>query len=274
MRNVIIIVLFLLGLVVFFYPIVSDVIATREHHTVVNQYKNMMDSLDKEQIEKEKKKAKEHNEELINSPVHYVDPFSETTRNKAENKSYYDALKVGPAMGSIEIPKLNIELPIYHGTSEEILSQGVGHLENSSFPIGKPGTHSVLTAHRGLPSAKLFRNLDDLTIGDQFFIQMLDEVFAYQVYRIEIVLPHETDWLQIDEEEDLVTLLTCEPYMINTHRLLVMGKRIPFKESIPLDHVQEKNNSIYLYSIPVLLFLIILIIIFQRKKKGRVDIEA
>src|SRR5699024_7595716 len=147
------------------------------------------------------------------------------------NKSYYDALNIAPAIGSIEIPKIKAELPIFHGTSEDVLSRGVGHLENSSLPTGDPGSHSVFTAHRGLPSSKLFRNLDELTEGDEFYLQVLDETYTYQVFDVETGLPHETDWLKINDDEEIVTLLTCEPYMVNTHRMLVKGKRIPNNET-------------------------------------------
>lgn len=276
MRNGLIVVVFSLGFGLFFYPIISDFYATKEHHSVVSEYENMMESLEKEQIEAERKKAEAHNKELKNSPIHYVDPFSESVEETNEGNSYYNALNIGPAIGSIEIPKINVELPIYHGTSEETLSQGVGHLENSSLPTGKPGTHSVLTAHRGLPSAKLFRNLDALTIGDQFFIQTLDETYAYQVYNIEVVLPDQTDWLEIDQEGDFVTLLTCEPYMINTHRMLVMGKRISDTEinEVLVEDTVTKNSTIHLYIVPALFILLTVYLLYRKKRKGSQEDET
>src|SRR5699024_2790663 len=180
-------------------------------------------------------------------------------------KSYYNALNIGPAIGSVEIPTLNVELPIYHGTSDDVLSQGVGHLENSSLPSTELGTHSVITAHRGLPSSKLFRDLDKMKIGDTFFVQVLDETIAYEVESIDIVLPSETEWLTMEEDENKMTLLTCDPYMINTHRMLVTGHQIPYNPEVKPK--KTKDYSDYYLLAGVLLVLIILIIYLTRKKR-------
>ena len=133
-------------------------------------------------------------------------------------------------MGSLEIPVIDVRLPIYHGVSDDVLQRGVGHMSNSSLPVGGLGTHAALTGHRGLPSAELFRHLDEVQLGDVFYIHTLDDTLAYKVDDVRIVLPTAVDWLQIDTDKDYVTLITCDPYMINTHRLLVRGERIPYDE--------------------------------------------
>ena len=275
MKKAIVIAIFFIGLGIFSYPMISNILSTQVHQSVVHGYSDKVKKMDKEQIEAEKKKADQHNEELADSQLDFVDPFSEDAKSdeRRGNNSYYDALNVGPAIGSIDIPKINIQLPIYHGTSEEVLSKGVGNLENSSLPTGKAGTHSVLTAHRGLPTSKLFRNLDSLAFGDKFFIQVLDEKMAYEVFDVDIVLPHETDWLQMKQDEDIVTLLTCEPYMVNTHRLLVKGKRVPYA---PEQKQAGENDGVpvYVYVLAALVLLSLIYFIYRRKKKKEATDET
>ncbi|SIT73935.1 class C sortase [Edaphobacillus lindanitolerans] len=228
MKKYVFLLIFIAGLAIFSYPLISNFFSTKVHQSVIHDYDEAVRSMDTVKIREEKEKAERYNESLAGVPVGFTDPFSEGG-GPEENQDYYDALNIGPAIGTVDIPKIGVELPIYHGTSEEVLSQGAGHLEKSSLPTGKPGTHAVLTAHRGLPSAKMFRNLNELSLGDQFLVKVLDDTMAYEVDRIEVVLPDETEWLQMSEGEDLVTLLTCDPYMINTHRLLVTGKRVPYE---------------------------------------------
>ncbi len=260
---------FTIGLGLFLYPIISNLLSTKEHHTIVGEYNEIIKKMEVEQLEKEKRKVDIHNERLVKSEVDYVDPFSrnESSEGSPGNRSYYDALNIGPAIGSILIPKINVELPIYHGTNEKVLSRGVGHLENSSLPSGKLGTHTVLTAHRGLPSAKMFRNLDELTIGDQFYVQVLNETLLYEVHDINIVLPHETDWLQMDEDKNIVTLLTCDPYMFNTHRLLVTGHLTPHQQAKEQPNVNHDNNYLYWIGAVILAVIAVGVWIARRRKK-------
>ncbi len=274
MKKGIIIIVFLIGLGVFSYPIISNMFATKEHHTMIGDYHETVLKMESEQLQREKQKANEHNEQLAKSEVDYVDPFSDETTDKhlQGTKSYYDVLQINPAIGSISIPKINVDLPIYHGTGERALSQGVGHLENSSLPSSESGIHSVLTAHRGLPSSKLFRHLDDIDIGDKFFVQVLDETLTYEVHDVQIVLPHETDWLKFDDGDNVVTLLTCEPYMINSHRLLVTGHLVPDekKEGEQFDR-SGRANRINWVLISLLgsfgLLILIGILRYQKRKK-------
>lgn len=273
----IILIVFLIGLSIFSYPIISNFFMTKEHHEMIGHYNETIRQLELEQLRKEKEKADEHNKKLAMSETDYVDPFSNNDSNQPlANKSYYDTLQINPAIGYIRIPKISVKLPIYHGTDDKVLSRGVGHLENSSFPTGKEGTHSVLTAHRGLPSAKLFRNLDKLSIGEHFFIHLLDEKFAYEIYDIRIVEPDETDWLQFNEDESLVTLLTCEPYMLNTHRLLVMGHLVPYDEEMMEVNEGDENKyflSIFLIIVFTLLPLMVFGIFRIRRKGGHENEE-
>lgn len=265
--------IFLVGLSIFLYPILANMVSTTAHLRVIDDYSKEVSKMNEEDIEKERKKASEHNEKLKDSQLDFVDPFGDESddesSNSVGNRSYYDALNIGPAIGSLEVPGLRVRLPIYHGTSSKVLSKGVGHLENSSLPTGEPGTHSVFTAHRGLPSSKLFRDLDKVEKGDLFFVNVLDEKYAYEVFEIDIVLPHQTEWLQMNDDEEIVTLLTCDPYMINSHRMLVKGKRVaydPDSQDIPLP--DGENYEYIFFIISGLLLLIFLVLIWRRKSAG------
>src|SRR5690625_2924998 len=271
MKKTLLIIVFIIGLGIFSYPIISNHFSTKAQQTVVKEYREAIQEMDMTTIEQERKKADVHNEKLKSSQLDFVDPFSDEQTKSTGNKSYYNALNIGPAIGNLEIPKIDVQLPMFHGTNDGVLSRGVGHLENSSLPTGNTGTHSVLTAHRGLPSSKLFRDLDQLVIGDEFFIQVLDEIYAYQVFDIEIVLPHQTEWLQLNDDEEIVTLLTCEPYMVNTHRMLVKGKRVPYQ---PTKETPSKSDSIPLFVyilIGIVSLLLVVRLIHHRIKKARLN---
>lgn len=229
-RNIIIGAIFIVGLGIFLYPIIAHMFSTTVHKSTISDYRNIVDDLTDEELEQAKRQVADHNGQLKGTDLNFVDPFNASDDKKSNsegNKSYYDALNIGPSIGSVNIPKIDIELPIYHGTSDKVLSRGAGHLENSSLPSSEMGVHSVITAHRGLPSTKMFRELDKLQVGDVFEVEVLDEKLYYEVNDIKIVKPHETSWLQIDDDKNEVTLLTCDPYMINTDRLLVTGHIIP-----------------------------------------------
>lgn len=259
MKKYALIIIFTLGLGIFFYPIISNIFATTAHQEVIKEYRNDVKHLNQVTLKKEKAKVDKHNESLAESDLNFVDPFAEEkAEEKVGTKSYYDALDIGLSIATVIIPKINVELPIYRGTSNDVLSRGAGHLENSSLPSSKSGIHSVITAHRGLPSSTLFRHLDKLDIGDQFFVEVLDEIIAYEVDSIDVVLPSETEWLTMPENGNLMTLLTCDPYMVNSHRMLVTGHRVPFElEELP---EPEINNTKYYIIVGVFLLLIIMIL--------------
>lgn len=216
--------------------------------------------------------SKNHNDELKEKEVEFIDPFDNAS-DQAGNKSYYNSLNVGETMGRLKIDSIGVDLPIYHGTSEDVLSQGVGHLENTSLPLGNEGEYSVVTAHRGLPSSKLFRHVDQLKVGETFSLQVLDELMTYEVYEVDIVLPNETDWIIPEEDKNLLTLLSCEPYMINTHRMLVKGELIskePIKEEEKI--VKKKNNYSYILYGSLIVIVVVLLsffIWFKRRKDSK-----
>lgn len=226
--------IFFTGLLIFMYPIVSNWLSSREHYTVISEQNELLKQMTAVEIEKERQKAKKYNDSINETSIPIADPFSDELPEEIAS-SYFNVLDIGKTIGSIEIPTIHMELPIYHGVSEDVLQRGIGHMSNSSFPIGGLGTHTALTGHRGLPSSKLFRDLDKMEMEDIFYIHTLDETLAYQVDDIKIVLPNEIDWLQLDETKDYATLITCEPYMINTHRLLVRGERIPYEDAVTLE---------------------------------------
>lgn len=211
---------FAVGAGLMLYPLVSN--WWNEKHsskaiaTYVETVKKVTPKEQKEMIQQ----ARDYNEKLA-CGVH----FKLTEEEKAEYESILDITGTG-IMGYVNIPSINVNLPIYHGTSENVLQIAAGHIEGSSFPVGGSKTHSVISGHRGLPSAKLFTDLDQLVVGDTFTVTVLSEILTYQVDQIRIVLPEEIEDLAIEENEDFLTLVTCTPYGINSHRMLVRGRRI------------------------------------------------
>ena len=176
-------------------------------------------------------------------------------------------LNIGDVMGYVEIPKINVNLPIYQGTTEEVLSRGVGQLNESSLPVGGENTHTVLTGHRGLPSALMFTHLDKVEQNDIFYIHSLDKILAYKVDQIKVVLPNETEDLLVVQGQDYATLITCTPYGVNTHRLLVRGHRVPYdageKEKITKSFILEDWMIVF----PIGIICIVLLIIYLKKRK-------
>lgn len=219
--------IFAVGAGFFFYPAVSNYFAEKQQMKVIAEYDEEVIKLQKAEIEEQFEQAKAYNNSIANDEMH--DPFVQNNHYIVQSQ-YYDLLDYSDdgVMAYIEIPKIDVQLPIYHGSSEEVLQKGAGHLESSSLPIGGSGTHSVISAHRGLPSAELFSDLDKMEIGDVFYIHILGETHAYEVDQIEVVEPIELSLLRVQEGKDYVTLLTCTPYGENTHRLLVRGKRVPY----------------------------------------------
>lgn len=223
-------VLFLLGASILLYPSVSAYLNSQNQAKVVEDYSNQVKQMNDAETEKELKKAREFNENLKRTVV--IDPFTEEM-NQQLSEEYLKILnKNNGQIGTLIIPKIQLKLPVYHGTEAKVLKKGVGHIQNTAFPVGGGGTHAVLSAHRGLPEARLFTDLDKLEKGDMFFIQVLDETLAYEVDQIKTVLPEDTGDLQPSEEQDYVTLVTCTPYGVNTHRLLVRGKRVPYDQKV------------------------------------------
>lgn len=270
-RKLIIPIIFLTGFIIFFYPITSNWLSTKDHYTVMSKHNEVLKQMTEEEKKQEREKAEKYNESLNETVIPIEDPFAEGG-SQTTVTGYFNVLDIGETIGSIEIPSINAKLPIYHGVSEDVLQQGIGHMSNSSFPIGGPGTHTALTGHRGLPSSKLFRDLDKVNEGELFFIHTLDETLAYKVDDIRIVLPHETNWLEMKEDKDFATLITCEPYMINTHRLLVRGERVPYDEEIQVAVTTDSNKKVEqtklgLFIGGFLTILVLIIFYFRRKRQ-------
>lgn len=223
-RVIFCVIIFMTGLGIASYPFISNMVAQRHASQVVKDYETNVEEMDEEKIDAMKEAAKKYNEQLSN--VVSVDDENE---NNEQGESYADLLDIGESLGYITIPKIDVNLPIYNGTSQDVLSKGVGHMEQSSYPLGGESTHCVLTGHRGLPSAVLFTDLDKLEIGDEFYLHVLDEILAYKVDQIKVVEPNESGDLEIIEGKDYCTLVTCTPYAINSHRLLVRGERTEYK---------------------------------------------
>lgn len=273
-RKLIIVLVFLIGLSVFSYPIVSNWLHSKEHYTVISNHNNLVQKMSAEEKAKEREKAQKYNENLNETAIPIEDPFAEGAADDSTVTGYYNVLDIGETMGNLEIPSIDVNLPIYHGVSEDVLQQGIGHMSNSSFPIGGEGSHTALTGHRGLPSSKLFRHLDKVKEDELFFIHMLDETLAYKIDDIQVVLPTETSWLTIEDDKDYVTLITCEPYMINTHRLLVRGERVPYEAEVAagiitdsgLKSTEEKSRKT-LFALGSAVIVTLLILYYVRKRK-------
>ncbi len=257
------------GLGIFFYPTVSDQLNRYRQGQVVLEYRGIAEKLDRETCEKMLQEAEAYNRTL----TAHTGRFLLTDEEKAEYEALLDVTGTG-VMAYVEIPKIAVSLPIYHGTNEKVLQTAIGHLEGSSLPVGGTGTHAVISGHRGLPSARLFTDIDQLEEGDHFLIRVLDRTLTYEVDQIRVVLPEETDELLIDPEEDYCTLITCTPYGVNTHRLLVRGTRVPNDETETAETVAPAQLSpllvIPLATAPALLIVIIVLLIRTGKRKRSV----
>ena len=259
-RTIIMVLFFFMGLLVLLYPSISDFYNQKVMSKEIGNYEEILKEFTKEDYSEFFEAANKYNKKLAKQEDPYI------TYKKVKN--YKNTLNIdGNGMiGYVSIEKIKVELPIYHGTSEQVLSVAVGHLQGSSLPVGGLGTHAVLSAHRGLPSTKLFSDLDKLEIGDTFTVTILDQLLTYQVDQIEIVEPHDITKLDIDPKKDYLTLMTCTPYGINTHRMLVRGKRIEntAKPTYVTTEAFKVSNltTTPLVAMPIVLTILI-IIVFQ-----------
>lgn len=238
MRKVIKIVLFIVGLSLCFFPLISGIMEQQYLKDAVATYQKEVETIEIQNLEEELEKARLYNATLFDLQEKII---HNTSGQILSNANYQSLLNLtnNAVMGSVEIPKIGVTLPIYHGTSEEVLVAGAGHVEESSLPIGGTNTRTIITSHRGLPNAKLFTRLDELEKGDLFYIQTLQEILAYQVIEIQVIDPENVEVLKIVPDKDLATLLTCTPYGINTHRLVVTGERVPYVEQVYEEIEQE-----------------------------------
>lgn len=268
LSTVILILIFLIGLSVMLYPTVSNYINSRTQSRMITGYNNEVSLLNGEEYSKIWKSAQEYNEALVYNTTRFV-PSEE------DSETYSSCLNIGGngVMGYIEIEKIDVNLPIYHGVSESVLQIGAGHIEGSSLPVGGVGTHCIISGHRGLPSAMLFTDLDKLEIGDIFFIKVLDDTLTYEISQIQTVEPEQVDSLGIDPQKDLCTLVTCTPYGVNSHRLLVTGTRIENVQHGVLPAMRVAADAIQIdplyvapvLAVPLLLALLIMLLVKYRR---------
>ena len=285
---IIIILFFLICLGVLSYPLVSSVINNIDMRNAQGDYVEKAKSMEPAKIRKMFAEANTYNQSLISNMI-LTDPFDEEAYKKIGER-YTKVFNAGSdgLMGYIKIPKINVNLPIYHGTSLEVLSKGAGHLENTSLPVGGKGTHSVISAHSAYPTQTFFDYLTEIKEGDSFYIYVLDRVLKYEVDQIKVVLPNDTSNLYIEHDKDYMTLVTCTPYSINTHRLLVRGKRVHYDpdENVEIGAVSGGEGFLFFFGyrlsywtiggiiVGFLFFVVIVVVLLvmlnrRRKKKGK-----
>lgn len=266
LSNIILVLIFLTGVSLLVYPTFSDWWNSMHQSRAIAAYVDQVNTLDDAQYETMLEQARAYNETLVGKEDRY-------NLSEAETEEYNSLLNVTGTgiMGYVVIPKINVRLPIYHGTDPAVLEIAIGHIAGSSLPVGGESTHCVLSGHRGLPSAKLFTDIDQLEVGDQFMLEVLGDTLTYEVDQINVVLPDELDDIEIEEGQDLCTLVTCTPYGVNTHRLLVRGHRVETKEEnhvrVVSDAAQIEPMTVSLViGLPVLVIIMLLRMIFAGKK--------
>lgn len=268
------------------YPFISNYLMSLNQDSEILAYQEEVKNVDKSLKEDEYLKARRYNDSFF-SKVVITDPF-DPNFNLPKDEEYEKILNFGKygIMGTLEIPTINVKLPIYHGTSEDVLARGVGHLQNTSLPIGGKGSHSVLTGHTGLSTARLFTDINQLEVGDLFFTNVLNDKRAYEVCKVYVIEPNDTDSLMVYPNKDYVSLITCTPYGINTHRLIVRGKRVPYNEEVyqelinsqkPIESTWMKEYRRALMTGGIILIVILIVfvcirkILNKRRKKSEIN---
>lgn len=269
--TIIIALIFLAGLGFLLYPTVSNLWNRAHQSHAIATYTKQVEKLDDSQNKEMLKAARKYNKSLLKKSDHWK-------LSKKDKKRYESLLDVSGTgiMGYIEVPKIDCSLPIYHGTDEGALQIAIGHLEGSSLPVGGKSTHCVLSGHRGLPSARLFTDLDQMEEGDIFVLNVLGRKLAYEVDQIKVVLPDEMSDLEIVQGKDLCTLVTCTPYGINIHRLLVRGHRTKYIEETVVrvqKEAEKKETGIWLLAGGGAVFLIIIIIVVVKRRRKRRNLQ-
>lgn len=268
--------LFLLGLLLASYPFISDLYYHIDFDSKIQSFEEGAHTLDKAEIARRLELARAYNRTL--DPSRLADPY--TKEEQAGRAEYARMLEMHEIMGHVDVPQLDISLPVYAGTTDEVLSYSAGHLEGTSLPIGGKSTHAVITAHRGLPQAKLFRDIDKLKVGDVFYFRNIGGVLAYKVDQILTVEPDNFEPVLVVEGKDYMTLLTCTPYMINTHRLLVRGERTPYVEPVVEKELTMPSNlriyqaAFYVAVVLIILLTVAIIRLSRKYKKLRSRLEA
>ena len=269
LSTIILFLVLIIGLSLVLYPTFADWWNSFHQSKAVASYVEQVSNMDDEKYQEIWSAAWEYNRSLIDRPNSYL-------LSEEQQEEYQALLNIGGngIMGYIEIPKLDVVLPLYHGTEEGILQVAIGHLDWTSLPVGGESSHCVVSGHRGLPSARLFTDLDKMEVGDTFLLRILDEVLTYEVDQIRIVEPHVTDDLLIVEGEDLVTLVTCTPYGINTHRMLVRGHRIETQEEkvvrrVTSDAIQIEPVIVAPFVAAPILFALLVVLMIPKSKRRK-----
>lgn len=260
-------IIFIVGLLLVSYPLVSNIMERQHQKNAVATYQWSVESEDKSQIQNALVQAAEYNDMLYQTQGAKIESLQDGILSEENYKNLLNLSGTG-VMGSIEIPKINVDIPIYHGTSDEVLSNGVGHFQDSSLPVGGDNTRCILTGHRGLPNSKLFTRLDELEKEDLFFLSTCGETLAYRIIEIQVMEPEEAEMLEIIADKDLCTLITCTPYGINTQRLVVTGERVPY-EKMEYDSIEKKLPSfreIFFTALPFIFIVVGAISFFRRKR--------
>lgn len=266
--------IFIIGFLLCCYPLVSSLIEQQYQKSAVATYQQSVQDKDDSEIKEIIQKATEYNDMLFQTDGAIV---GDVNSEILSEESYESLLNQGTGvMGSIEIPKIGVDLPIYHGTDDDVLSNGIGHLEGTSLPVGGSSTHCVLTGHRGLPNSKLFTRLDEMEENDLFYLNIFGETLAYKVNQIEVIEPDEVDKLHIQEGKDLVSLITCTPYGLNTHRLVVTGERVSYEKKV-YENIKPNmlsGRELIFGALPFIFIGIQLISFIRQKMKERKRNEA
>lgn len=249
------------------YPVLISHLNSEKEKQVISEYSSKVEQLNGTNYDYLLEKAYNYNQTLNNDVI--TDAFTKDTEVSSEEYDSLLNINDDGVIGYIKIPKIDVNIPIYHGTSTKVLERGIGHFEGSSLPVGGKNTHSILSGHRGLPSSRLFSDLNQLNVGDMFYIYVLDQVLAYKVDKISVVEPSNIENLKIEENQDYITLVTCTPYAINTHRLLVRGTRLTFNEeelkSISVNRKLSSSDIILIIGLGIVVLAIIISVIIIKK---------
>lgn len=266
---------FVIGFLLCSYPLVSSLIERQYQKSAVATYQQAVQEKDNSEIKEIFQKANEYNSMLFQTNGAII---GNVNTEILSEESYQSLLNQGGTgiMGSIEIPKIGVDLPIYHGTENDVLSNGIGHLERTSLPIGGENTHCILTGHRGLPNSKLFTRLDELKENDLFYLNIFGEMLAYKVNQIEVIEPDEVEKLDIQDGKDLVSLITCTPYGLNTHRLVVTGERVSYEKKVynNIEKNRLSGRELIFGALPFIFIGIQLASFVYQKQKERKRNEA
>lgn len=269
----------LIGIGILCYPFIAQYLYQHQKDTEIKTYDAKVEQMDEDQIKKYFEEARKYNIYLSTHVFTLTDPFVGGIES-ADVENYNDILNVeeNGVMGYVDIPCIDVYLPIYHGVSDLVLESGVGHMEASSFPIGGKSTHAVIPGHTGLSSAKMFTDLAEMNMDDLFYVHVLNKTFAYKVIDIRVVKPEDTEYLNIKKGKDLVTLVTCTPYGVNDHRLYVTGTRVPYsqkthdsqeKKSIATDNEMKAYIKAFVIGLIVAVILILLATIYSKLKQRK-----